>query len=83
MRDNDTYNRDKEEHRYLKKRRMYFLCTVPTEWLYQRNGKKKQKKPTDEESNPFCIFKTKTYLQMHATCSISIDTKSNKTRYTE
>lgn len=60
----------------LKKRRMYLLCSVPTEWLYQKNGKKLKKMF-------FSIFKSQTYLQMHATCNISIDTKSNKTRYTE
>lgn len=27
----------------LKKRRMYLLCFVPTEWLYQKNGKKIKK----------------------------------------
>lgn len=43
---------------------------VPAEW-----GKKNLQMM---ESNPFCIFKTKTYSQIHATCSISIDTKSNK-----
>jgi len=57
MRDNDTYNRDKEEHGYLKKRRVYFLCTVPSEWLYQRNGKKTTtKKPTDDGIKSFLYF---------------------------
>lgn len=54
---------------YLKKKRMYSLCAVPTDWLNQYNGIKPKittHRCSNQEVNFFLSSKTTMYLQMHA-----------------
>ena len=67
---------------YLKKKRMYSLCGLPTHWLYQKNEIKAKITHDQIQISNFFLLKSNVLTEA-CTCSISIDTKSSKTRYTE